>query len=1212
MSARINIARPNQQYNPDPNSFTPRPAYRPPSTNPDDPIEKLRQYGSKIEDIVDIYSQPLRPHLPAIGRFLIVITFLEDSLRILTQWNDQLWYLQKYFFVPLFENTMLGGSCLTITKRHSEYAVAGLLAVVLIQGFGYGLIFDMNFFLRNLSVIGGLLMVFSDSMSTRKKSFAGLPMLTGRVLLIFLFLGFMLQGKWSFSRVLVSLVGLAACGMVAVGFKAKWSAAFLVLILSAFNVFVNNWWSVHSAHPQRDFLKYDFFQTLCEFHLLSKWGNHAKCMFNLPAIVGGLLLLVNMGPGGLKWETVDHDALDSSVWTNPQGDVDNDPLGLRRSFVEDIDKLDLESKASVLVSSKYFDPKAFLSHAYPNATHQDLTVGVSNLRNSIDSRAEAIKVLVEENIDRFVAVKASSDAVYTEMKEGLLADETEYASKALREQLKQASMKADQVFLPVLENASKANKVRSTLGVFERSKFFFNLPGSLLEAVQEVSICLSIHPLYVSEITPKGKYEAALRDYKKGKFMVLKPNQLLSSVSANQDANGRQRENQLELQQRRIFDKLWNSVEKVMGLMRNELLEKLKRPGPVEQQEKILEILLDFGSANGEDPVWIFFDSQHNHITALMKATHKAQIACIEGEINMLIIHFIHIRCNPDARRNIFSGVMTSDSLKQHADIAGYLKTYLVALGTSQAENIISKAPGLKIWLAIVDLVHNISEVMLTSLPNFLRIGKSYIDGKFRKDTPSRRSPTQVQTMTADIIKTYVALLSDFFSLSDMAVTPSIADGCSIEPSFLPPGSNSLTTSFYLARILQEINDCVNELLTTDMSNDFSAILQELLDSARWKFLDVLSFTWIRDSRVFHYLETWEMNPQVPGASMYILKMQTFQKHNISSAYKIAGGSDPSTTAKPLSKKVVRPEFASKISKAFLDALYAFLDGLVHLASDDWKPPAFASTVIADAHPDTFLDNPDMDIRSTHTRLLLVLSNLNHLKETTIPQMFAQIDSYLGNTTEEERQTLTTVLSEVDRTLFEDYVKQKASIVNQTMQCGILGRNIDWFEMTRPTGTWNSVSLEMVYTLISVEVRSFIFDVLMYLVEVHAHVSNVAKPLLDRILKTLIEHLVENSLTCFKQIRRFGMGGMLRATLEIEFMHQALYQYVTPKAAGQLNEIYQKISESYSHRPGDENLQVALTEVKKTLSDTRKATGIEFLCFRVSSKKTDGHHVKKK
>jgi len=186
---------------------------------------------------------------------------------------------------------MLAGSSSIILKRFTEYAVIGLFLVVILQGFGYGLIFDLNFFLRNLSVIGGLVMVFSDTLVSRKKNFAGLPsisetdrkkyfLLDGRVLLIFLFLGFVLQGKWSVGRVFVTLFGLAACTMVAVGFKAKWSATFLVIVLSIFNVFANNWWSVHSAHPQRDFLKYDFFQTL--------------------SIVGGLILLVNIGPGGLS------------------------------------------------------------------------------------------------------------------------------------------------------------------------------------------------------------------------------------------------------------------------------------------------------------------------------------------------------------------------------------------------------------------------------------------------------------------------------------------------------------------------------------------------------------------------------------------------------------------------------------------------------------------------------------------------------------------------------------------------------------------------------------------------------------------------------------------------------------------------------------------------------------------------------------------------
>lgn len=163
---------------------------------------------------------------------------------------------------------MVACSLLVIAKRSPLYATGGLLAVVLAQGFGYGLIFDLNFFLRNLSVIGGLLMVLSDSLSTKKASFAVIPsleindkdrkkyfQLAGRVLLVFLFLGFVFNGQFTIARGFVSVVGLAACVMVAVGYKAKIAAVFLVGVLSVFNFFVNNWWSVHPSHPQRDFLK---------------------------------------------------------------------------------------------------------------------------------------------------------------------------------------------------------------------------------------------------------------------------------------------------------------------------------------------------------------------------------------------------------------------------------------------------------------------------------------------------------------------------------------------------------------------------------------------------------------------------------------------------------------------------------------------------------------------------------------------------------------------------------------------------------------------------------------------------------------------------------------------------------------------------------------------------------------------------------------------
>lgn len=223
---------------------------------------------------------------------------------------------------------MLSCSTLVIIRKHTVYAVGGLLAVVVTQALGYGLIFDLNFFLRNLSVIGGLLMVLSDSWVRKKFAPAGLPQLdekdrkmyiqlAGRVLLIFLFVGFVVSGDWSFGRIVVSLLGAVACVMVVVGFKAKWSATILVVILSIFNLIVNNFWTVRwqtETFAWPDTLTSSISYTSITRTKISQSTISFKyfplCM-SLPFIPhdyepdwltkdfcsGGLLLLVNMGPG---------------------------------------------------------------------------------------------------------------------------------------------------------------------------------------------------------------------------------------------------------------------------------------------------------------------------------------------------------------------------------------------------------------------------------------------------------------------------------------------------------------------------------------------------------------------------------------------------------------------------------------------------------------------------------------------------------------------------------------------------------------------------------------------------------------------------------------------------------------------------------------------------------------------------------------------------
>ncbi|MCV5153545.1 hypothetical protein OFC46_27035, partial [Escherichia coli] len=73
-----------------------------------------------------------------------------------------------------------------------------------------------------------------------------------RVLLIFLFIGFVFSGEWTIWRIIVSLVGLVACVMVVVGFKTKFSSTLLVVILSIFNLLVNNFWTVSDFSSNGD------------------------------------------------------------------------------------------------------------------------------------------------------------------------------------------------------------------------------------------------------------------------------------------------------------------------------------------------------------------------------------------------------------------------------------------------------------------------------------------------------------------------------------------------------------------------------------------------------------------------------------------------------------------------------------------------------------------------------------------------------------------------------------------------------------------------------------------------------------------------------------------------------------------------------------------------------------------------------------------------
>ena len=57
----------------------------------------------------------------------------------------------------------------------------------------------------------------------------------------------------------------------------------------------------------------------------------------------------------------------------------------------------------------------------------------------------------------------------------------------------------------------------------------------------------------------------------------------------------------------------------------------------------------------------------------------------------------------------------------------------------------------------------------------------------------------------------------------------------------------------------------------------------------------------------------------------------------------------------------------------------------------------------------------------------------------------------------------------------------------------------------------------------------------MCLVGVHACVCSTAESLLDRTLNALVEEIASEALRCIRQVKRFGMGGMLRVSYSFNF-----------------------------------------------------------------------------
>jgi len=255
--------------------------------------------------------------LGTLGPILLVITFLEDGLRVMMRWTEQMNYLTGtrhgmgfsswFAVIALITSIVLqiGGALLVLQGdkipqlkgQNVKIGGGALLAFLLLQPIMYGQHTDMDFMCRTLTLAGGLALLWQHDVQkqgAKADLFAGLDagvtsqhsqelvQLVGRTLITLIFFYQMFEQAAKSHAGIMHWIGAiitcAICAFVLLGFKAKAAGVLLLVLLSVGNMVMHPFWSV-KPHMY-DFTKFYFFQTL--------------------SVMGGLMLLILHGPGGLS------------------------------------------------------------------------------------------------------------------------------------------------------------------------------------------------------------------------------------------------------------------------------------------------------------------------------------------------------------------------------------------------------------------------------------------------------------------------------------------------------------------------------------------------------------------------------------------------------------------------------------------------------------------------------------------------------------------------------------------------------------------------------------------------------------------------------------------------------------------------------------------------------------------------------------------------
>lgn len=104
-----------------------------------------------------------------------------------------------------------------------------------------------------------------------------------------------------------------------------------------------------------------------------------------------------------------------------------------------------------------------------------------------------------------------------------------------------------------------------------------------------------------------------------------------------------------------------------------------------------------------------------------------------------------------------------------------------------------------------------------------------------------------------------------------------------------------------------------------------------------------------------------------------------------------------------------------------------------------------------------------IDVQNRDVRILLTVSNLSHVKNEVIVQVADHLQTALKIDMTSDSKTLTEVVGQLDKILFDDYIKSKSTLLGRTIEKGVLGGGVDWYNAPKPMGERGSQRIVIAY-----------------------------------------------------------------------------------------------------------------------------------------------------